>query len=237
LNFFQALGPRIHRDPNACLFSELEAVRIHIGDDHMPRAGKSCDECGHNTDRAGTGDENIFAKSGKRKRRMNGVSEGIENRRNLARNRMGVLPDVGHRQDHVLGKRACAVHSQPLRVRAQVPPPGQAIPAMPADDVAFPADEVTRMKILHIGADFDDLTAKFVTDNQRHMNRGSRPFIPVVNVQVGTADSRAKHANLHVADAGFRLGNIFEPETSLGATLNESFHSGIPLAKSTLWQK
>src|SRR6202030_2687371 len=46
------------------------------------------------------------------------------------------------------------------------------------------------------------------------------------------ADSRAPHANLDVVDARFGLGNIFEPETSLGEALDEGFHSGFPPAKS-----
>src|ERR1700682_617128 len=62
------------------------------------------------------------------------------------------------------------------------------------------------------------------------MNCGPRPIIPIVDVQVGAADSRAKHANLDVVDAGLGLGNIFEPEASRGPALNEGFHSECPPA-------
>ena len=64
----------------------------------------------------GAGDENILAEHGKRKRRVNRISEGIENRGDLARDRARVLPHVHHRQDDVLGERARAVHSHALRV-------------------------------------------------------------------------------------------------------------------------
>jgi hypothetical protein len=50
-------------------------------------------------------------------------------------------------------------------------------------------------------------------------------------VQVGAANSRAKDANLDVVDSRFGLGNVFEPEATLDAALNESFHSGIPPTK------
>src|SRR5665213_225128 len=113
-----------------------------------------------------------------------------------------------------------------------MPPPGKTIAASPTYDVSLPADQIAGMKILHIGSDFDNLSTEFVPDRQRHTNRGLRPFVPIVNVEVGAANSRAKHANFDVIDAGLRLGDIFEPEPWLGATFNECFHSRYPLARS-----
>ena len=217
--------------------ASCEAVRIHIGDDHVARAGKSRDHRGHDADRAGARDENILAQHGKRKRRVNRISEGIENRGDFARDGARVLPDVHHRQDDVLGERARAVHSHALRVRAQVAPPRETIAAAPADHVPFPADQIAGMKIRHVGSDFDNLSAEFMPDDQRHVNGGARPIVPVVDVQVGAANSRAQHANFDVVDAGFGLGNIFEPQASLGAALNEGFHSGCPPALSVRFGK
>jgi hypothetical protein len=111
-------------------------------------------------------------------------------------------------------------------------PPGETIAATPAHDVTFPADKIAGVKVLDVGSNFDNLSTKFVTDDQRHVNHGLCPLVPVVDVQVGAANSRAKHANLHVVDAGFGLGNIFEPETPLSAAFNKGLHSGSPPAKS-----
>ncbi len=103
-----------------------------------------------------------------------------------------MLPHVHHRQHDVFGEGAGAIHSHALRVRAQVAPPGQTIAAAPADHVPFPADQIAGMKIGDVGADFHDFSAEFVPDDQRHVNRVLRPLIPIVNVQVGAADSRAR---------------------------------------------
>ena len=176
----------------------------------------------------GARDQHVLAEHGKRKRSMHRISEGIENRGDLARDGARVLPHVHHRQDHVFGERARAVHSHALRVRAQVTPPGQAIAAAPANHVPFPADEIAGVQVRDVRADFDDLSAEFVPDDERHVNRGARPIVPVVDVQVGAANARAQHANLDVVDAGFGLGNIFEPQASRVAALNEGFHPGFP---------
>ena len=125
----------------------------------------------------------------------------------------------------------------PLRVRAQMAPPGQTIAAAPANDVPFPADDIAGMKVRHVRADFDDLSAEFVPDDQRHVNRGLRPLVPVVDVQVGAANSRAKHANLYVVDAGLGLGNVFEPQAARRADLYKAFMDFFPACVSHFDQR
>jgi len=75
------------------------------------------------------------------------ISEGIENRRDFVRNRVSVLPDIHHGQDHIFRECARAIHADSLRVRAQMPAPGQAVTAASADDVTFPADQISGMKV------------------------------------------------------------------------------------------
>jgi len=51
-----------------------------------------------------------------------------------------------------------------------------------------------------------------VPDNQRHVNGGSRPVVPVVDVQIGAAQMPAHRTRiLNVVDARLRLGHIFQP--------------------------
>jgi hypothetical protein len=42
-------------------------------------------------------------------------------------------------------------------------------------------------------------------------------------VDVGAADARPQDANQNVVDADFRYRNIFEPESRLSVSFNESF--------------
>src|SRR6266852_6763617 len=80
------------------------------------------------------------------------------------------------------------------------------------------------MQVGDVRADFDDLTAKFVANDEWDVNGGSRPFIPIVNVQIGAADARGEHANLDVVNAVFGFGNVFEPQSAFGAAFDEGFH-------------
>ncbi len=155
---------------------------------------------------------------------MNRISERIEDRGDFPRDGARVLPHIHHGQNHVFGERPGAVHSHALSVCAQVTPSGKAIAATSAYHMPFSTDEIAGMKIRNIRSDFDNLSAKFMPDDQRHMNGGSRPVVPVVDVQVGAAYSRREDANLDVVDSGLRLGNIFEPQTLRVAALNEGFH-------------
>ena len=200
--------------------ASLQAIGIYIGDHHMARAGKLRNHSGHDADRARARDQNILTQHRKRERRVNRISKGIEDRGDFVRDRLRVLPDIHHRQDNIFRERARPVHADALRVRAQVAPPGQTIAAAPADDVPFPADQIPGMKVGHVRADFDNLSAEFVPDYERHMDRGSRPVVPIVDVQVGAADSRAQHANFDVIDSGFRLRHIFEPQSARIAAFN-----------------
>ena len=162
---------------------------IHVRDGDVPRTGKPRDSRRHDSDRASAGHQNVLAKHWKRQRRVHGVSEGIENRGDFVRDGERVLPHVHHGNDDKFGERAGAVHAHALRVRAQVAPAGQAISAAPANHVAFAADQVAGLQIRDVGADLDHFAAKFVADHQGHVNGGLRPFVPIVNVQVGAADA------------------------------------------------
>src|SRR5258708_22348332 len=196
-------------------------------------AGKSRDHRSHDADRAGTGDENILSQYRKRECRVNRISERIEDRSDLTRDGARVLPYVHHWQDNVFGERACAVHSHALRVCAQVTPACETVAAPPAYDVPLPADKIAGVKIRHVGSHFDNLPAEFMPDDKWHVNFGPRPIVPLVNMQLAASQPRAKHANLHIIDTGFRLGNIFEPETWRVAPLNKTFHPAFPPASPT----
>ena len=123
---------------------QLEPVGVDVGDDDVARARVADDGGRHDPDRPGAGDQHVLAEHGERERGVDGVAEGIEDRRDVEVDARRVLPDVRHRQRDVLGERAGAVDADALGVRAQMAPPGHAVAAAAADEVPFAADDVAR---------------------------------------------------------------------------------------------
>ena len=111
----------------------------------------------------------------------------------------------------------------PMRVRAQVAPPGETVAAAAADHVPFPADNVAREEIGHIGAHRFDPSDKLVADRHRHRNRLLRPLVPLVDVDIGAANAGLQYADQNVVNADFRGGDIFEPQSRLALLLTRAF--------------
>ena len=112
-------------------------------------------------------DEDVLAEDRERERGVDRVAERVEDRGDLLVDAGPVVPDVRHRQHDVLGEGAVAPDAEPDRVGAQVAPPGQAVAAPAADDVALAADEVAGMEVVHVAADLDDLADELVADDER----------------------------------------------------------------------
>src|SRR5690348_9077249 len=111
----------------------------------------------HDADRARAGDEHVLAEDVKREGRMDGISKGVKDGLHVARDVAIVMPYVAHRNGDVLGEGARTVHTDSLRVLAEVPPAGEAVAAAAADYVSFAADDVARMEVIDVRAHLDDL--------------------------------------------------------------------------------
>src|SRR5579875_2930606 len=135
-----------------------------------------------------------------------------------------MTPDVGHGQDDVFGEGPVAVYADAFGMSAEVTPAGEAVAAVSTDDVTLAADSVARPEVRDIGADFNNFADEFVSDNQGNGDGALRPRVPLVDVEVGTANACGEDANFDVVGANFRLGNLFEPEPTFGAGLHQSFH-------------
>jgi hypothetical protein len=99
--------------------------------------------------------------------------------------------------------------------------PGQTVPAAAADHVPFAADDLAGMKINHVRAHGDDFSDKLVANGHRNWDGGARPIVPVVDVDIGAADSCVSDADQNVVDADGGLGDIFEPQSGRGLTLDQ----------------
>ena len=133
----------------------------------------------------------------KRQRGVHGVAERVEDRRRR-RGRCSC-------RDARRWSSGSAMYSanapgrltpMPLRVRAQMPPAGQAVAAAAADDVPLAADDVAGREVVDVGADLDDLADELVADHHRHRDRLLRPGVPVVDVHVGAADAGAQSTRI-----------------------------------------
>jgi hypothetical protein len=93
----------------------------------------------------------------------------------------------------------------------------EAVAATPTDDVALSADKLADRKIGDIGAYGYDLADEFMTDGKALPDGGSSPGIPVVDVEIGAADSGVEDANFDIVDTHFGFGDVLEPETAFVA--------------------
>ena len=190
---------------------EIEAVRIHVGDDNIPGAGVANHRGRHNPDRPRARDQHVLAQYGKVQRRVHRVAEGVEDRLDVARQGRVVDPDVGHGQGKILGVGPRPVDADRLGVLAEVAAAGKAVAAPPTDHVPLAADDLAGPEVLHVAADVDDAADEFMADDQGDGNRLLRPGVPGVDVHVGAANPGAEDFNQHVVDAHLWLGHVLQP--------------------------
>ena len=126
-----------------------------------------------------------------------------------------MMPDIRHGHADVLGEGPGAVHPDADGVLAKMTAAREAVAAAPADNVTFRADDLSRVKIIHVRAGSHHFTDKFMPHNHRHRDRLLRPRIPFIDMQVRSADSCLVDFDENIIDANFRLRDILEPQSPL----------------------
>ncbi len=81
--------------------------------------------------------------------------------------------------------------------------------------MSFATDDIAWMKIIYIRPDLDDLPRKLVSDHHRNRDCFLSPFIPVVDVQIGSANACAPDPYQNIVYAGDWLRDIFQPQSWL----------------------
>jgi hypothetical protein len=79
--------------------------------------------------------------------------------------------------------------------------------------VTFAADDLPREEVRDVGARFDDLASEFMPDYKRYRDCSLGPFVPVVDVEVGTADGSSADADQDVVNTDLWNRYILDPET------------------------
>ena len=110
----------------------------------MACARLAYDGDGHLSDRASACNQYVLAKDGEGPGGVKGVAERVEYRGHVEIDGLTVSPDV-HLGDRD-GAREATIpsHADPRRVATEMTPSGQAVSAMPTDDVAFAANDLAR---------------------------------------------------------------------------------------------
>src|SRR5581483_6297856 len=229
LDVVQLALAHVDRERRAHPPGELEPVGVHVGHDDVARTRMADDRARHAPDRPRARDQHVLAEHGERERRVDGVPERVEDRRDLLVDARPVVPDVRHRQRDVLGERARPLDAEPDRVCAEVPPAGQAVPAAAADDMALAADEIADREVADVRAELDDLADELVADDHRHRDRPLRPRVPAVDVEVGATDAGLVDADQDVVDSELRLRDLLEPEALGRPGLDERSHAAATL--------
>ncbi len=218
---------------HAHFFGQPQPKGVDVGNHHVPSARVPRHRRTHQANRTGAGDEHIFSQHWERQGGVNGVSEGIEDGRDVLINGRGVTPDVAHGQRDVFRECAGPVHPDSLGVGAKMTPARQAIPAPAASHVPFPAHDVPGIKIGDVRADLRNFTHKLVPDHQGNIDGSLRPVVPLINVQIRAANSRAMHTNEHVIDPNFWCFHVLEPKSRFSFAFYECFQ--FALREGSIW--
>jgi hypothetical protein len=152
------------------------------------------------------------------------VSEGIKDCGNVPIDAIMVMPNVGHRQGDVFSKGSGSIDSDTFGVFAQVSPTGPAIAAASAYDVSLSGDDITREEVFDVRTDLDDRADEFVADDHRNGDCFLSPGVPVVNVQIGSADSGFLNFDQAIVDSDLRKWDILKFESYVSAMFHQCFH-------------
>ena len=159
------------------------------------------DRRGHQPDRAGAGDQHVLAEDRERERGVDRVAERVEDRGDLLVDARPVVPDVGHRQGHVLGERPVASDAEPDRWAHRCRRPARQCRQRPQTTWPSPLTRSPGREVGDVGADLDDLADELVADDERRLDRLRGPRVPRLDVEVRAADPRLVDPDQDVVDA------------------------------------
>ncbi len=157
--------------------------------------------------------------------RVDRVAERFLRGGDLGRDRAIVLPDDEGRDRDVLGETSVAVDAEDLEIAADVHLSGHALHAMHAGDVGLRRDEIPDLPARDGGSDLDDFAGEFVTECLRHRpDARLRPFVPLIDVDVGPADARSLDSDQDLTREDPRNRDLFDLRSGLPPPLHNRPH-------------
>src|SRR5690606_28703051 len=152
------------------------------------------------------------------------VAKRIEERGDFIRHAVGQLERIDRRNCQVLGETAGAVHADADGIWAKMALAGSAVAAVAAGDVTFTRDAVAGLVTRHFAADRFHNANELVAYGHRHGNGALRPLVPVVDVNVRTADRGLAHANQQVVRTVLGPFDVLHPDAFFCLRFDECFH-------------
>src|ERR1700691_4086865 len=211
----------IHSHSCAQLARQIQPEGIHIGHNNMPCPRMTYHRNRHHADRTRARNEDILAEHGEREGSMHRVPERIEDGGDLLIDIVSMSPDIGHGQRNKFREGARSIHAHTKRVRAEMPSPGQAVAAPSTNDMAFAADNVAGIEVINIRSDFDNFPDKFVPNRHGDWNRLLRPIVPLINMDVRSADAGVSDTDQDIIDTDVGFRYLFKPEPRLRLTFHK----------------
>ena len=124
----------------------------------------------------------------------------------------------------ILRKGAIAINTDAKRIHAEVATAGATIAAYAAGNVTFRRHPIANRKSFDFAATLDNLAEKLVTNCGGNFDRVARPVVPLINMDVGAANSSAFDANQNVVMPNRRSGYVLHPDAAFGFGLDQRFH-------------
>ena len=156
---------------------------------------------------------------------MCGVTQRIQNGRDLHGHVIRNANHIALRDAEVLREATGTIHAHALGIRAEVEEPAAAVVAVPADDVPLAGHDIAGLVGLHRRAHALHDTAELMTHVHTHGNGLLRPGIPVPNMQIRTADSGLVNLNEDIIRADFRHRHLHQLQPLIGLRFDERFHA------------
>ena len=144
---------------------------------------------------------------------MSSITKRVHNSGHIVGDSIIQFNDVRLRDTEVFCKGTISVYANTDTVFADMFFTATAVTAMTASDMSLTGNSITYFNILYTCPHFGNDTNVLVTDCHRCFDSFLAPFIPFIDVEVGTANSGFFNFNEDVVNTDFRHWNIFHPNT------------------------
>ena len=92
------------------------------------------------------------------------------------------------------------------------------------DNVTLGGNKIAQLDVIHLIANFDDVTAKFVTDDDGRLDAIGCPGVPIVNVDVRATDGCGARANQNIMRTDLRNRHLAQFKARSCVGFDHRFH-------------
>ena len=179
---------------------------------------------GHGSNQTCTRNEDILAKKGEAECSMGCISKGVHDGGHVVADTVIKFHDIALRNAKVFCKGTLTVYTHTNAVFADVLQTTTAIAAMTAGYMALTGDTVAHLDVAYTHTYLFHCTHILVADGHRCLDGFLTPFVPFIDVEIGSADSGFTDFDEDVVDSNLGNGNFFHPYSLGGFFLYQCFH-------------